>query len=227
MNLLIADDEPDTLELLVAHFRAKGYEVAAARDGESAVRQFRLHKPDLVLLDVRMPQLNGWGVLEQVRRSANVPVILISALDSAEDAVKGFGLGADDYIRKPFDLRELDARVQAVMRRRGLPEEGSVVRAGPVEIDDDAKTVRLEGRIISLSPREYGLLKLLAETPGRVFSHQEIIERVWPPENRADTSDVKQYVHLLRSKVEHNPGRPALVKTVKGFGYKFVLAKGE
>jgi DNA-binding response OmpR family regulator len=173
------------------------------------------------LLDIRLPKLNGWGVLEQVRRNAQVPVIVISALDSTEDAIRGLGLGADDYIRKPFDLGELDARVQAVMRRHAGSHVDDKVQAGPVTIDDVAKTVSLDGEAISLSPREYSLLKLLAASPGRVFSHQEIIQQVWPPGNRADTSDVKQYIHLLRSKIETKPGRPSLVKTVKGFGYKF------
>ena len=221
MNVLIAEDEQDTRELLVAFFRGKGYGVAAATDGQAAVELLEDNAPDLVLLDIRMPRLNGWGVLEQLRQSPGVPVIVISALDSAEDAVKGLRLGADDYIRKPFDLSELDARVQAVMRRRNLPTANGTPRAGPVEIDDEAKTVRLDGRSVSLSPREYSLLKLLAGNPGKVFSHQEIIERVWPPDNRADTSDVKQYIHLLRLKIENKPGRPSLVKTVKGFGYKF------
>ncbi len=221
MNILIAEDEQDTRELLVAFFRGKGHEVAAAADGESAVERFETETPDLVLLDIRMPKLNGWGVLEQLQRSAKVPVIVISALDSTEDAVRGLGLGADDYIRKPFDLSELDARVQAVMRRHDALGGNGILCAGPVEIDDQAKTVSLDGQQVSLSPREYSLLKLLAGDPGKVFSHQEIIERVWPPDNRADTSDVKQYIHLLRSKIESMPGRPALVKTVKGFGYKF------
>lgn len=221
MQVLIAEDEHDTRELLAAFFRGKGCQVTTVTDGEDVVAQFQCKEPDLVLLDIRRPGTNGWAVLREVRRMASVPVIVVSSLSSAEDVVKGLGLGADDYLRKPFDLGELDARIQAVFRRRAPKRDGDQLRAGPVVIDDLAKVVRLSDRNVGLSPREYQLLKLLMGAPGRVFSHQEIIEQVWPPDSRADTSDVKQYVHLLRSKIESDPGRPALVQTVKGFGYKF------
>lgn len=223
MKILIAEDEQDTAQLLSAFFRGKGYDVVMVEDGISAVRAFRDEVPDLVLLDIRMPGLNGWEVLEKLRQEADIPVIVISALDTSADAVKGLGLGADDYLRKPFDLDELAARVDAVLRRIDVHHVPELTRAGPVVIDDRAKTVTVSGSPISLSPREYHLLKLLAGTPERVFNHQEIIKEVWPTENRADTSDVKQYIHLLRSKIEQDPSRPTLIQTVKGFGYKFSL----
>ncbi len=221
MKILIAEDEQDTAQLLFAFFRDKGYEVLTVADGLSAVQACHDEAPDLVLLDIRMPRLNGWGVLEKVRMGASIPIIVVSALDSAEDAVKGLGLGADDYLRKPFDLAELDARVDAVLRRVDHQCGSARMQVGPVLIDDRAKTVCINGVPINLSPREYHLLKLLAGTPERVFSHQEIIDAVWPLENRADTSDVKQYVHLLRSKIERDLSKPSLILTVKGFGYKF------
>jgi two-component system OmpR family response regulator len=224
MKVLVAEDEQDTQQLLAAFFRGKGCQVVLASDGEQALRAFERETPDLMLLDIRMPRLNGWEVLQRVRRDAVTPIIVVSALDSSADAVKGLGLGADDYLRKPFDLSELDARVQAVMRRsRPEAEEEAPLRVGPVEVDDLAKSVRVNGRQINLSPREYHLLRLLVSEPGRVFSHQDIIDRVWPPENRADTSDVKQYIHLLRSKIEQDPSTPCLIQTVKGFGYKLAL----
>jgi len=224
MKILIAEDEEDTAQLLSVFFHGKGCEVLVVTDGLSAVQACQEETPDLILLDIRMPRLNGWSVLEKVRLNTSIPVIVISALDSAEDAVKGLALGADDYLRKPFDLAELDARVDAVLRRTHNHHETAQMRVGPVLIDDSAKTVSMDDKPISLSPREYHLLKLLAGTPERVFSHQEIIDAVWPAESRADTSDVKQYVHLLRSKIERDPSRPILIQTVKGFGYKLSSA---
>lgn len=223
LKVLIAEDETDTLQLLSTYFRGRGYEVVTALDGMSAIESFRTELPDLLLLDIRMPRLNGWQVLEQVRAEMDTPVIILSALDQPNDAVKGLGLGADDYLRKPFDLSELDARVRAVLRRAGSGKEKEQVNvnAGPLEIDDRAKSVRLSGQEIKLSPREYRLLCLLAGAPGRVFSHQEIIEEVWPSDSRADTSDVKQYIHLLRAKIEQDPPKPSLILTAKGFGYKY------
>jgi two-component system OmpR family response regulator len=222
MKVLIAEDEQDTLELLSVFFRGKGHEVVGASDGLGTMELLEQESPDLVLLDIRMPRLNGWEVLEKVRRRRDTPVIIISALDRVDDAVRGLVLGADDYLRKPFDLSELEARVEAVLRRARSSEEGECIEVGPVQIDDRSKKVLLHGKEIKLSPREYHLLHLLVGSPGRVFGHQEIIEQVWPSENRADTSDVKQYIHLLRSKIEADSTDPRLIVTVKGFGYKFM-----
>jgi DNA-binding response OmpR family regulator len=222
MKVLIAEDEQDTLELLSVFFKGKGHEVVGASDGVGTMDLLEQESPDLVLLDIRMPRLNGWEVLEKVRRRGDTPVIIISALDRVDDAVRGLVLGADDYLRKPFDLSELEARVEAVLRRSRLnEEEEECIDVGPVRIDDRSKKVLLHGKEIKLSPREYHLLRLLVGSPGRVFGHQEIIEQVWPSENRADTSDVKQYIHLLRSKIETDSTDPRLIVTVKGFGYKF------
>jgi DNA-binding response OmpR family regulator len=224
MKVLIAEDEQDTLQLLSVFFRGKGYEVVGASDGLGTMELLEREAPDLVLLDIRMPRLNGWEVLEKVRREGDrdTPVIIISALDGVDDAVRGLVLGADDYLRKPFDLSELEARVEAVLRRVRPTEEDACLEVGPVQIDDRSKKVLLHGKEVKLSPREYHLLRLLMGSPGRVFGHQEIIEQVWPAENRADTSDVKQYIHLLRSKIEEESTDPQLIVTVKGFGYKFV-----
>jgi DNA-binding response OmpR family regulator len=223
MKVLIAEDEQDTLQLLSVFFRGKGYEVVGASDGVSTMDLLEREAPDLVLLDICMPRLNGWDVLTKVRRGQKTPVIIISALDGVDDAVRGLLSGADDYLRKPFDLSELEARIEAVLRRaRPVEEDIDYLEAGPIRIDDRAKIVLLYGEEVKLSPREYHLLQLFVASPGRVFAHQEIIEQVWPTENRADTSDVKQYIHLLRSKIEKDSADPQLIVTVKGFGYKFV-----
>jgi two-component system OmpR family response regulator len=223
LRVLIVEDEADTLQLMTVYFEAKGHVVMTARDGVEALETFRAASPELVLLDIRIPRLDGWKVLEAIRFQSKVPVMLLTALDSAEDAVRGLDLGADDYLRKPFQLSELESRIQALFRRIGGDANHPVIQAGPFLIDDRAKAVTLQGEPIPLSPKEYELLKLLAADPGRVFSNQEIIAKIWPEPSRANVNDVKQYIHLLRSKICEDPSRPRWLETVKGFGYKLVV----
>jgi DNA-binding response OmpR family regulator len=218
-KLLIVEDEADARELLRVYFEAKGYEIVMASDGVEALERFKESEPDVVLLDIMLPRLDGWSVLEAIRAKSRVPVIFVTARDSTEDVIKGLSLGGDDYIAKPFEPRELEARIQAVLRRaQGLGDEE--IQAGPLRIDDRAKTVTLRSRPVQLSPKEYELLKLLACDPGRVFSDEEIIARLWPTDSHATSNDVKQYIHLLRQKIEEDPQHPMLILTVKGFGYR-------
>lgn len=220
MKILIVEDEPDTLRLLKVYFMAKSHEVLEAQNGIEALELFSNHSPSLVLLDIMMPGLSGWRVLEVIRSQSKVPVLLLTALDSPNDAVKGLEMGADDYLRKPFQLDELEARMKAIMRRARVNKEHHVLKAGPCHIDDRTKKVTIYNKEVALSPKEYELLKLLAGDPGRVFSNEQIISRLWPGSNRADHNDVKQYIHLLRNKVESKPADPCCILTVKGFGYK-------
>lgn len=220
MKLLIVEDEADALELLKVYFEAKGNEVVTASDGVEALESFKNTTPDMVLLDVMLPRLDGWSVLEAIRAQSQVPVIFLTARDSADDAIKGLSLGGDDYLTKPFEPRELEARMQAVMRRLNAQDTPHELRVGALRIDDRTKMVSLNGKAIHLAPKEFELLKLLASDAGRVFSDREIVESLWPPESLATSNDVKQYVHLLRHKVEHYPQQPSLILTVKGFGYK-------
>lgn len=223
MKVLIIEDEADTQQLLKSYFLSKEYEVVCAGDGLTALDLFRDESPDFVLLDVRIPHLDGWGVLENIRSQSKVPVIMLTAMDSVDDVVKGLTLGADDYLRKPFQFSELDARIQSVLRRLQHESGDEILSAGPCRIDDRAKTVTLNGAPVSLSPKEYDLLKLLVLDPGRVFSNQEIIARIWPSSHRANANDVKQYIHLLRNKIEEDPSKPSRIETVKGFGYRLVI----
>ncbi len=223
MKVLIVEDEVDTLQLLSVYFETRGNEVTTARDGVEALQKFRLDTPEIVLLDVRLPRRDGWSVLTEIRAEGKVPVIMLTALDSAEDVVKGLTLGADDYLRKPFQLSELEARTRAVLRRVQRIGRVDLLRAGPCEIDDRTKAVTIAGQAVPLSPKEYELFKLLATDPGRTFSADEIIARLWPTSGRAGSSDVKQYVYLLRNKVESLPGSPCRIDTVKGFGYRLVV----
>jgi DNA-binding response OmpR family regulator len=223
MKVLLVEDETDTRRLLNDYLTAQQHEVVETDNGLDAVRLFYESKPDLILLDVRMPTLDGWQVLEQIRKSSEIPILMITALDSGDDAVKGLKLGADDYLRKPFDLSELEARIQTVIRRSEKTTRKGLLQAGEVSVDDRSKEVKINGRQVSLSPREYDLLKLLISEPNRVFSTDEIIQTVWPNKHNADATDVKQYIHLLRNKIECSPSAHRLIQTVKGFGYRFSL----
>lgn len=220
MKLLIVEDDADALALLKVYFDAKGHQVAVAVDGVEALERFKKDPPDMVLLDVMLPRLDGWSVLEAIRAKSPVPVIFLTARDSAEDAIKGLSLGGDDYLTKPFEPRELEARMEAVLRRLKEPDQPAAYRANGLHIDDRSKTVSLNERPVHLAPKEYELLKLLCGDPGRVFSDEQIIERLWPPDSMATSNDVKQYIHLLRHKVEKDPHAPTIILTVKGFGYK-------
>jgi two-component system KDP operon response regulator KdpE len=217
MRILIADDDTDSREILKTYFEAKGHQIVLAVDGMEALKRFTDEKPDLVLLDIMMPKLDGWEVLHYIRAAGRTPVLMITAKDATYDIVKALASGADDYIVKPLKLREVEARVLAVMRRIQPPAQW---RVGDLEINDAEKRVRLGEEEIALSPKEYELLKLLASQPGRVFSDEEIIRHVWPEGGLASATDVKRYIYLLRHKIEADPKNPRLVLTVPGFGYK-------
>jgi len=228
MKILVAEDEPGTRQLLSMFLEGKGHEVTAIGDGAAALEAVRRSPPDLLLLDIRMPVLDGWSVLEAVRSFApELPILMITALDASEDAVKGLQLGADDYLRKPFDLSELEARIESVLRRsRGFAEEG-ILHTGALRIDNRSKSVRLGDEELSLSPKEYLMLQLLASDPGRVFTGQEIINHVWGNGSRASKGDVKQYVHLLRKKLDRHDDQGVALRTISGFGYKLEIAHAD
>jgi two-component system response regulator MtrA len=174
---------------------------------------------DLMLLDVMLPKLDGWAVLEAVRANSSLPVILLTALGNTEDIVKGLSLGADDYLRKPFEIRELEARIHSVTRRLEQASGSSLIECAHIRIDDRAKVVTVDAEPVALTPKEYELLKLLARAPGRVFTNEEIIDCLWDG-GRATSTDVKQYIYHLRNKIERDPQAPQLIQNVKGFGYK-------
>jgi DNA-binding response OmpR family regulator len=220
MRVLLIEDDIPVQELLGAYFNAKGHAVSTAADGVEGLKAFNGGLPELVLLDVGLPELDGWAVLEAIRASSAVPVILLTALDDTEDVVRGLAMGADDYLTKPFDVRELDARVQAILRRLENPATRAKLDVGDIHIDDRSKTVTVGESNLSLSPKEYTLLRLLASEPGRVFSSDEIIAHLWPDNDRAAANDVKQYIHLLRSKLFRSADIGDPIENIKGFGYR-------
>jgi DNA-binding response OmpR family regulator len=220
MRVLLIEDDLPVRELLRAYFEAKGHAVSTAADGVEGLKAFNAGLPELVLLDVGLPRLHGWAVLEAIRASSSVPVVLLTALDDTEDVVRGLAMGADDYLTKPFDVRELDARVQAILRRLEQPDKLTSFDVGDIHIDDRSKTVTVGDAFMSLSPKEYKLLRLLASEPGRVFSSEEIIAHLWPDSDRAAANDVKQYIHLLRNKLYRSADIGEPIENIKGFGYR-------
>ena len=220
MRVLLIEDDIPIQELLRAYFEAKGHVVSAVADGVEGLKVFSTELPELVLLDVGLPRLDGWAVLQAIRASSAVPVVLLTALDDTEDVVRGLAMGADDYLTKPFDVRELDARIQAILRRLESPTASTSLDVGDIHIDDRSKTVTVGNASLSLSPKEYKLLRLLASEPGRVFSSDEIIAHLWPESDRAAANDVKQYIHLLRSKLFRSADIGDPIENIKGFGYR-------
>jgi DNA-binding response OmpR family regulator len=223
MKVLVVEDDSDISELLTLYFESKGYEVETAHDGLEALAQLQRVQPDLMLLDVVLPKLDGWSVLTAVRAQSRMPVILLTSLDDTDDVIKGLSLGADDYLCKPFEIRELDARIQSIIRRLEPVAEPQCITRGGIEIDARAKSVTIHGESISLSPKEYFLLALLARDLGRVYTNEEIIAELWGNDSRATGADVKQYVYQLRNKIEHDPHFPQWIQNVKGFGYKLAV----
>jgi two-component system OmpR family response regulator len=219
-KILLVDDDPDILRLLKAFLESRGYATITAGDSSVALEYFAQERPDLVLLDVMLPGMDGWGVLKKIREGSATPVLMLTARDSITDTIQGFTLGADDYITKPFDLLEVGLRVEAVLRRAQAAPREALIEIGPLVIDDKTKTVKIQGEEVSLSPKEYELLLLLASEKGRVFSDREIIEHLWPGSSFARPGDVQKYIYLLRKRIERDPQNPEIVLTVRGFGYK-------
>ena len=223
MKVLVVEDDPDIRELLTLYFTAKGHTVETASDGQEALAQVRRAEPDCMLLDVVLPKLDGWSVLSAVRAHSHMPIILLTSLDDTDDVIKGLTLGADDYLRKPFEIRELEARIQTIVRRLDPESDPQRIAAGDIVIDARAKSVTIQGESIALSPKEFSLLALLASDLGKVFSNEEIIVKLWGSQSRATGADVKQYIYQLRSKIERDLHSPQWIRNVKGFGYRLVI----
>jgi len=215
VRILICEDEPDIRDILHSYLTSEGYEVQSAASGERLLQMFTKSRPDLVILDVMLPGIDGWEVLNRLRVRSRCPVIMLTALGRVTDKVKGLSTGADDYITKPFQLEEVGARIAAVLRR-STPPSGNL----SLEIDDLRKIVVLRGNEVTLSPKEFALLKLLASHPGRVFSREDILAELWPKSHYATAQDVQKYVYLLRKRIERDPSNPEYILTVRGFGYR-------
>jgi DNA-binding response OmpR family regulator len=223
-RVLVVDDEPHIREVLRAYLEADGIEVTEAGDGESALTVVRENPPDLVLLDVMLPGIDGLETLRQVRTVSDVYVILVTARAEEIDKLVGLGVGADDYVTKPFSPREVTARVKAVLRRdRGRPpDEDASLRFDGVAIDPAAREVAVNGAAVELSSLEFDLLTALARAPGRVFSRAQLLEQVWSYDFYGDERVVDVHIRSLRARLGDDAGDPHLIATVRGVGYKFV-----
>jgi two-component system response regulator RegX3 len=222
-RILVVEDEESFRDALSYMLRKEGFEVVLADTGPTALEEFDRHGADLVLLDLMLPGLSGTEVCRALRARSNVPVIMLTAKDSEVDKVVGLELGADDYVTKPYSTRELLARIRAVLRRRGEPEDlaPATVEAGPVRLDVDRHVVSVAGEEVAKPLKELELLELLLRNAGRVLTRGQLIDRVWGSDYVGDTKTLDVHVKRLRAKVEPEPATPRHIVTVRGLGYKF------
>ena len=222
-RILVVEDEESFSDALSYMLRKEGFEVAVAGTGPYALEEFDRSGADLVLLDLMLPGLSGTEVCRQLRARSNVPVIMLTAKDGEIDKVVGLELGADDYVTKPYQTRELVARIRAVLRRQGEPEEllPTALEAGPVRMDVDRHVVTVAGTQVSLPLKEFELLELLLRNAGRVLTRMQLIDRIWGADYVGDTKTLDVHVKRLRSKIEPDPSAPRHLVTVRGLGYKY------
>jgi DNA-binding response OmpR family regulator len=224
-TILLVDDEDSVQKLLPYPLERDGFRVVSARDGEEALQRFAAEPVDLVVLDIMLPKLDGLEVCKRLRAESSVPIIMLTARDDEFDTVLGLELGADDYITKPFSIREFRSRVRALLRRAGTAqrarETGEVLEAGPLRIDPDRRTVQLGGAPVDLTYVEFELLRTLAASPGRVFSRRALLEAVWGDAAYREPRTIDVHVRHLREKLERDPSDPDLILTVRGAGYRF------
>jgi two-component system, OmpR family, response regulator MtrA len=228
-RILLVEDDPSIREVTALGLTAAGFGVTAAADGAEGLERWRAERPDLVLLDVMLPRLDGLEVLRAIRREATTPVVMLTARADTIDVVVGLESGADDYVRKPFEMPELVARVRAALRRHqaAAGADGSAdVVLGPLRIDTAGRTVTRDGDDVALTRTEFDLLAELAEHPGQVFTREALLDRVWGYDYLGDSRLVDVAIGRLRAKVEADPANPALVLTVRGAGYKAAKAAG-
>lgn len=224
MQILIVDDEVRMIDFIRMNLEVEGFKVLAARNGIEALDMVRKHILDLIILDVMMPQLDGFETLRMLREFSNVPVIMLTAKGEEEDKVRGLELGADDYVTKPFGARELVSRVKAVLRRANIvvdPSQAVLKIDDRLSIDFNRREVIVEGKPIKLRPTEYRLLYHLVENAGWTVPHEQLLAKVWGYEYRDETHYVRLYINYLREKIEKDPANPKYILTERGIGYRF------
>ncbi len=223
-TVLVVDDEPRMVRFIAMNLELEGFRVLEASSGQEAVETVVKESPDLVVLDIMMPEMDGYETLEKIRQSSPVPVIFLSVKSEEEDRVKGLDLGADDYLTKPFSPRELVSRIKAVLRRArvSVPAERSVIDVDDyLHIDFEQRKVMAGGREFKLRPTEYRLLKHLVSNAGKLLTHGTLLSKVWGPEYRDEDHYVRLYVTYLRQKIEKDPRNPEYILSERGLGYRF------
>lgn len=225
-KVLLADDEPSLLDALEIILRDAGFDVICAKDGREAIRLFKMEAPDIVVLDVMMPHVNGFEACEAIRRvNPDVPVLMLSAKGDIVDKKSGFRAGADDYVTKPFNDEEILLRLEALLRRLRLrssegPKLMEKVTIGGLVIDPRRHEVSVDGCVVGLTPKEFQILALMADHPGQVFSNEELIESIWGKEYEDEAISIPVYVRRIRKKIEKDPSEPEYLQTVWRVGYK-------
>lgn len=222
MKLLIIDDEPTIVETVEAKFRREGFTTFTADSAEEGMRLYRRVKPDLIILDIMLPQRSGFDFCRAIRKESATPIIFVSARADEGDRVKGLELGADDYVVKPFNLAELAARVKAILRRSTGEPVAETIERGNLRIDPRSHEAWLADERLTLSPKEFALLYFLARNPGQVFSRETLLDRVWGRDAFVSARTVDVHIRWLRTRIEPNPDEPERLLTVRGVGYKFI-----
>lgn len=224
-TVLVVEDEESFVDALVVGLKREGFLVKVARDGVEALALFDAVQPDLVLLDVMLPKMSGIDVCREIRSRSRVPIVMVTAKGSEIDTVVGLEVGADDYVTKPYRLRELVARMRAVLRRapRDIddPDSAEVLQVGDVRLDPERHEVTVRGERVTLPLKEFELLELLLANPGRVLTRDVLIDRVWGPHYVGDTKTLDVHIKRLRGKIEEEPSAPKRITTIRGLGYKF------
>lgn len=221
-QILVVDDDKTLLRFLKEYLESEGFEVIIADRGPKALQAFYQERPDLVVLDVMMPGMDGWEVCARIRELAETPVIMVTAKDSEADKLRGFRLGVDDYVTKPFSMAELSARMQAILSRTAAQREVeiSIYKSGPLVVDMRKREARLNEQALDLTPTEFRLLAALAQRAGEAVSQKELIAEVWGDYRQGGGSALRRYIWLLRNKIEVDPKRPTYLVTVRGYGYR-------
>lgn len=222
MTILIVDDEVAILETLELKFRKEGFTTFTAESAEDGMRLFKKVKPDLVILDIMLPNRSGHDFCRAVRRENQTPIVFVSARAAEEDRIAGLEMGADDYVVKPFNMTELVARVKAILRRSGADISLDVIERGELKIDPKTHDVTLAGQPLTLSPKEFALLSFLAKNAGKVFSRETILDRIWGKDAYVTARTVDVHIRWLRMRLASSEDTANRIVTVRGFGYKFI-----
>ncbi len=224
-RILVVEDEEALADTVRYNLEREGYTVSVAGDGRRALERFHAESPSLVILDLMLPEISGLDVCRMIRAESEVPIIMVTAKDSEADKVAGLELGADDYVTKPFSVRELVSRVRANLRRirpQAVPPAEEVLAAGPIRMDVARHEVTVRGEVVGLPPKEFELLETMLRRKGRLLTREFLIEEVWGPDYFGDTRTLDVHVKRLRRKIEQDPHEPVHLVTVRGLGYKFV-----